>query len=70
VPPGLNPTWLHVEFSNNSRAIDTTGQRTVAGATTYRQQNPAVASTIIGKTDTAGSLDDSCICRTGIARLV
>ncbi len=55
VPPGPSAIWYHVDFANDSFAIDADGQKTVTSLVTYLTQHPKAEATIIGKTDTVGS---------------
>lgn len=56
-PPGSTAVWRHVNFDNNSYAIDANGQQAVLGVVSYLQSNPGAIATIIGKTDTVGGAD-------------
>ncbi len=55
--PGTTAVWRHVNFDNNSYAIDASGQKTVVDVVAYLQNNPGAIATIIGKTDTVGGAD-------------
>lgn len=56
-PPGSAAVWRHVNFDNNSYALDASGQQMVLSVVSYLQSNPSSIATIIGKTDTVGSAD-------------
>jgi outer membrane protein OmpA-like peptidoglycan-associated protein len=55
--PRAAATWYHVDFGTSSHVIDATGEQTIAGVTNFLQLNPHAVATIIGKTDTVGSVD-------------
>ncbi len=57
VPPGPTATWYHIEFGNDSHALDSRGQLTIADISKNLGENPNEIATIIGKTDSVGSPD-------------
>jgi outer membrane protein OmpA-like peptidoglycan-associated protein len=59
VAPGPTAVWYTVAFDTNSFAINTDGQKVIADVTTFLQHNPASVATLIGRTDTVGTVNDN-----------
>lgn len=54
--PAANVTWYHVMFANGSTQIDVDGQQAIVNAAASMQGSTALTATVIGKTDSAGSV--------------